>query len=339
VLTYRILMLGSDVKNIIKNLGSALFLTLIACGTVHQFMPPQPLRPNEFRCTLTLSYDSNLFAPFGNWGSSFYWGAGQDINIGFGFQPPVGVSHLTAIKYFNPEKSVYSRLYGSFDDLTLSIDSSPDMEIGASLINHSGTAYHAFSMGMWGFFRESIANSYARTFWAAKAKQLSSLSLGPSLKYEFTNNDFTLSILNYEGMTRKAVEAERHKIENRKRIILPNDDIESLDFDFNTRRIEIIMKNKEKIRITPQMPYPDMLAPDIEKWRLERFNPMGNWGYYFVHTSDGLKLYELDFSAVISDYAGKNDIVLGSFPPRKKDILNMIKWYKHDWSIGLGMKL
>ena len=335
-------MLSINLHPLVKIMNAGWILLSIACGTVHQFMPPQPLKPNEFRSMMTYSFDSNLFARGGSLGFGFYCGAGKNVNMGFGYQPPLGISHLTAVKYFNPQKSTYTQVYGSLNDFYLNFDPSPNFEFGGTVTRHINASYHSLSLGIWGLYKENLIYNFPRfPFWmlALKGGLRKSPAIGPELKYEFTNGDYAMSIQMNKGNTAGVIESERLMLENRPRIVISNDDIASFVFDYNTRRIDINAKNGEKYSITPKNPYIDLIGPDLDLMWLSRFNPKGNWDYYFVRSNSSPQLYELDFSALISDYIGKNDIVLGSFPPRKRDILKMIKWYKHDWSIGLGMTI
>jgi len=335
------IMLSRQSTNLCRFLFMAISLIISACGSVHQFMPPQPLKPNEFRCTLTLSYDSNLFAPLGNWGSSFYWGAGKDINIGLGGPYPTIISHLTAVKYFNPQRQELETISAGigFVPMTLAY-----LKFTAAYSVHKGAGFHTISTGL---IKYSGVNSsiYDTRLTSEHSKPLNNFHprIGTFGGYEFTNGDYAISIMNIPGLTSNVISFERKFLENRERIVLPYDDLSAINFDPRSNRMSIKMNDSTDYRITPYSPYVDKWGPDWDLLRLRRFNPKDSWNYYFVQRNANskyfLRLYELEFNAIWLSYADRQDIVLGSFPARKRDIFKMIKWYKHDWSIGLGMKI
>ncbi len=323
-------------------------LVISSCGTVHQFIPSQPLEPNEFRATLTYSYDSNLFALGGSWGAGVYAGAGKNTNIGFGYQPPIGISHLTAVKYFKPGNSTNWRIHASANDLFFTFDNSPNFEIGAGVTARKGSAYHTISAGLWTFVSDNTAQPLWMFFFDVPRGSFFETPgdgtgfrprLRPFVKYDFSNDDYALSLENYIGLTKGIIRYERWRLESRERIVLPADSIESLKFDTRSKRINIVMRNNTEYKITPQNPYIDLILPDFDKMRLERFNPQDEWGYYFVNSGSGPYLYELDFDSIWLGYTAGQTIVLGTFPARKREIFKLIKWYKHDWSLGAGMRI
>ena len=165
----------------------------------------------------------------------------------------------------------------------------------------------------------------------------------PFFKYDFANGDYAFSLENYIGLTEGIIKYERWRLEERQRIVLEADSIESLKFDSRSKRINIVMRDWSGYKITPKNPYIDLILPDFDKMRLERFNPKDEWDYYFVQTLRGVvidvNLYELDFDSIWLGYAVGEDVVLGTFPPRKREIFKLIKWYKHDWTVGVGMKI
>jgi hypothetical protein len=311
-----------------------------------------PLARNEFRGNIVISYDFNHFTPITSWGANFYWGAGDDYNLGFGYQPPIGISHLTAVKYFISTDSKYENLYASLNGVFLNSDYSPNLEIGASYFIKSGSSIHSFSAGMWILFDNEAAEPFWKMlFLPGSVKARIKLGLHPFIRYEYSYKDFNFSLRNNIGLTNRVVNGDRKYLEQRNAIILPNFDIEYVTFNAVTNGIQIQLKDSTTYRISSNYPQIDRLAPDMRHYRLKRFDIADSLDYYYVislrpdQNSPGNReimessLYELNFDAIWLDYADKKDIVIGSHPELTRKMLSKIHWYKHDWSLGVGVKI
>jgi hypothetical protein len=313
-----------------------------------------PLAPGEFRGSMVISYDLNHFAPFSSFGMNFYWGTGSDYNIGFGYQPPLGISHFTAVKYFNADKSKCENLYASLKGILFNTDYSPNLEVGGSYLIKDRQSVHSISSGLWLLYDDNVTEPIWRIlFWPSGAGVHFKPSLRPFVRYEFSHNDFSLSIRNNIGFTKKAIYWNRKIVEQRGKISLSNLDIAYVTFNAITNAIQIEMKDSTTYRITKNYPQFDAILPkaEIDKYRLKKFTFKDpSLEYYYIVTlkpdskSPGKRrivsseLYELNYDEILADFAAKKDIVIGSYPERTAEILRQIRWYKHDWSIGVGVR-
>jgi hypothetical protein len=327
---------------------------LFSCGSVHQMIPPVPLAPGEFRGSMVISYDLNHFAPFSSFGMNFYWGTSSDYNIGFGYQPPLGISHFTAVKYFNINKTKYENLYASVNGILFNTDYSPNLEVGWSYLIKDNQSFHSISSGLWFLIDDDVTEPLWRMLtWPSTGRIHFNPKIRPFVRYDFSDNDFSLSICNNIGFAKRAVDCMRKRVEQRGNIILRNLDIAYVTFNAITNAIQIEMKDSTTYRITKNYPQLDDIIPKVEinKYRLNKFTPKDpSLGYYYIVTlkpdskSPGKRrivsseLYELNYDDILADFAAKKDIVIGSYPERTAEILRQIRWYKHDWSIGVGVR-
>lgn len=329
------------------------YLILISCGTMHQMIPPQPLPRNEFRGNIVISYDFNNFTPFTSWGANFYWGAGKDCNLGFGYQPPFGISHFTAVKYLNPDKPNHENLYASLNGILLNIDYSPNFELGASFIRRSGRSYHSFSAGLWLLADNDVTEPlWKMLFWRSIGRVRFNPGLHPFIKYEFSHRDLSFSLRNNIGLTNRTVNWERRQLELEDEIALPNADIAFVTVNAVKNELQIKLNNGNSYRVTKNYPWFDAWFPnrELQKYRLNNFSQKDSIDYWYVILSipdsespgysriSKFTLYELNFDSIWLDYADKKDIVIGSHPERTEAILSQIHWYRHDWSMGFGIK-
>ncbi len=329
-------------------------LIAVSCGTVHQMLPPAPLATNEFRGSLVISYDLNRLSPIPSCGLNFYWGAGKDYNLGFGYQPPFGISHVTAVKYLNPRETSSRELFASLNGLLLSMDYSPNLELGGGYLRHEGKSCHRISGGAWIFIDKDAAEPLWRILaWRSTAPAHISPIARPFIRYEYSRDDFELSLRNNAGLTRQVIAWERRKLDERKGIVLPDTDIVYLVFNPLSDKIQIQMKDSTTYKISRTFPLFDAIVrgAEIDKYRLERFTRRDSIGYYYVvkmvpdRRTNGNRiisegnLYELSFDRTWLDYADKKGVVISPFPERTAGILGRINWLVHDWSIAAGTRL
>ena len=317
-------------------------------------IPPAPLVPGEFRGSMIISYDLNHFAPFSSFGMNFYWGAKSDYNFGFGYQPPLGISHFTAVKYINVNKTKYENLYASLNGILFNTDYSPNLEIGASYLIKDRQSFHSISSGLWFLIDDDVTEPLWRMLLLPSTARVHfNPKIRPFLRYDFSHDDFSLSIRNNIGFTKRAINWNRKRVEQRGNIIFHNIDISYVTFNAVTDAIQIEMKDSTTYRITSRYPRFDFLTPEkiLEKYRLDSFTPKDPAiDYYYIVTlkpdkrSPGNRrivnsdLYELSYDDILADFAAKKDIVIGAYPERTMDILRQIHWYKHDWSIAIGAR-
>ncbi len=317
-------------------------------------LPPAPLAPNEFLGSLVVSYDLNRLSPIPSCGLNFYWGAGKDYNLGFGYQPPFGISHVTSVKYFNPGESSSGELFASLNGLLFNMDYSPNLEIGGGYISRQGISYHRVSAGAWVFIDKDVAEPLWRIMaWRSTAPAHFNPIVRPFIRYEYSRKDFELSLRNNPGLTRQVIGWERRKLDQRPAIVLSDTEIVYLVFNPLSDKIQIQMKDSTTYKISRAFPLFDAIArgAEIDKYRLERFTTRDSIGYYYVvkmvpdRHSNGARivtegsLYELSFDKTWLDYADKKGVAISPFPERTESILGRIHWYVHDWSIAVGTRL
>lgn len=325
---------------------STCFLTF-SCGSVHQMMPTGPLRPNEFQSNLVLSCDLNGFAPL-SLSMNFYWGAGNDYNVGFGYEPPVSISHITAVKYLNPDKQHFGNLFASLMSFPLASGYSPDLEVGGGYIVDDGRSVHSISTGLWAGFYENTA----KFAWQSTPRSASENSKfrprpHPFLRYEFAHEDLRLSIRNNAGLTRRVLLSMRRRLDGRKPITIRYSDIQFVELDSTRNESQIALRDESRYTIIRQYPGVDAWGPDLEQMRLRRFNLSDSYDYYRIFLP-GLhpdwkgrlekkpEIHEISLDSLRFDYANKRDIILGPHPERTRRILELVGWHKHHWSIGIG---
>jgi hypothetical protein len=328
-----------------------IFTTVVfsGCSSVFQMPPPDPLPIHGYRSSLILGFNiSRMVLP--SIGANFYWGVGKNCNLGLGFQPPFGISHITAVKYLNSDKLNYENLYASLNGILFNFDNSPNFELGASYLAKSGRSFHSFSAGLWITVDNDATAPLWRILFGHPAPRARFNPVGyPFIKYEFSNRDLSFSIRNEFGLTKHNVKSERRRLDQNEKIVIPNSDIAFVTVGVSDQ-IQIKLNDGTNYRIIRDYPGVDAWFPDMEILLLKRYGSTDSIDYYHVimyqpvsNQSRNLQMekheiYELNFDSIWQDYADKKDIVFGSYPERTKAILNQIHWYKDDWSIAMGVK-
>ncbi|HBC46635.1 MAG TPA: hypothetical protein DCZ43_06285 [candidate division Zixibacteria bacterium] len=324
----------------------------LSCGAVHQFAPPTPLKHNGFQSNIVISYDFNHFTPIPSISMNFYLGLGKNYNFGFGYQPPLGVSHLTLLKYLKKDPNKYGMLNITVYDVfpTLGVVK-PNMEIGGSYIIKDGIRYSLISGGLWVFLNGNDPNAlwwgyFNPTYRPYKIRPY----IRPFFKYNLFYNDFRFGIQNYIGLAKPILSNDLRKTHQARRPIIRYRDIDRIEFNQDKFDMIIIMKDRSTYKIVDTYPYDAWfpLPEDFQKLRLLAYNKAGSGNYYYVMSYDsmgtggkyelhGFDILELNLENIKQAYSNQQDIII-TIDNKEKDraILRKVHWYINDWSIAIG---
>ena len=335
--------------------GSIFFCLVVAitisCGSTHLMMPPHQLRYKEFQANFAVSYDLNRAMRLPNIGFNFYWGAGKDYVIGTAYQPPFGIPHLTAIKYIEENANSDRYLYASLHGLLLTYNYMPKIELGGGLNDWNGSHTHSFSTGIAInfdykplIFYEHLLNS------KPGLPVITWPTFYPFIKYQYSYKDLRLSIQNYIGLTESIATNFRRKREKAEIFKISYADIDSV-FCSQVwyRGYTIKLKDGNGYIISPRSNhYPDEWFPIYIVFE-NRFKMGSETAYYYLIYYQNLDcnessdynlygIYEIDISALLDDYENGKDLIFQNEKANTELIKKQIKWYLHDWSVGLGIQ-
>ncbi len=342
-----------------------LILTLVSfsCGTTHHFMPPQRLDHKDFEAIVSLSYDLNKFHlfPWPDLQMNFYYGIGKDYAVGFGYQPPFFLSHLSGLKYIHKNKSKSDFIYGSCSRL-FTANHSALIEVGANHINRNGRTYHTFSSGLW----IDLNRSWDRATETYRSRPV----IRPFIRYMFSHKDLRAELQNHIGLTRNKLINYRNVLRQFDPLYIPYAIIDTIEWYENWRVSGYLIKTirNHAYMITKEPP----LRSQGQYYRQAMMNAykLGDefYTYYVVRIRVGEKGYdvgsytidwenwpvagpikyveedwhvlggyEIDMDKLLDDYKNKNDIFIENYPRNDTLIYKKVRWYIDDWSFGIGV--
>ncbi len=329
---------------------TALFIATVfcSCSTIHHTIPPRPLDHNEYRSDFLISYDINSVNVVPCFGMNFFWGVGKEYNLGFGYNPPIGVSHLTIAKYLNVERDNSFCVFTSLNSPLLSLNEHPNFEFGGSAIFRSNIDYHSISTGIW----LDIDGEYPLPTYAYPLRFLLRHEVGfrpklaPFIKYQYSQINFRISVHNYVDVTRRNLRFGRMRtLGQSDKFIIDNSNIDSVGYDSSgyPSGYIIFMNRDSNYKLAEYLPY-DFWIGDTDLFMLNRYPVDDSTRPYYLFKgnrpfpSRWYSLYEINIGELISDYENGKDIVIEYNPQNTERIINKIKWYLNDWSVGAGWK-
>lgn len=282
---------------------------------------------------------------------NFYWGVGKTSNLGFGYNPPIGISHLTIATYFNSDNDNSQYVFSSINGLPFSINFHPNIEFGGSFVMRENKTTHSIAAGIWIIKNENNAAQWwaYSTMDETKKDTISVKSkkyYRPFFKYHFFYKDVSVNIQNYTNWTKKFLLFRRNdSLKNSEKIEFKNAEIDSIYCDsLNWFGRYIIAKNNgENYILADIRPY-DLLFPDIDIRNINQYPFDENTRVYFLlieresYPYSRSNMYEVNINQIINDFNSGKDFILQYNPENTKVIIDRIKWYKSDWSIGIGRK-
>jgi hypothetical protein len=317
---------------------------IIACGSVHQMIPPAPLGPGKFRASTALSFDFARFSAAPSFGMNFYWGIGKQYNLGFGYQPLVSIPHFTAAKYFRNKDEYKYMLHSSIYNVTPSEwgYALPNIEIGGSWISSDDNFRNVFSTGLW-FYVDNYQSilPFGNSCSLSKSAQ-NKPHARLFFRYNFLRKGNMAGIQLYPGLTRRALISDMNSVELDPPVLIPYSQIDTIIPDFYAP-YEIIIKlnDNTEYHIYKKFPYFEWsLWPcELTRMHLLKFGAADStkWHLVFINFSDlGMRICNIDLDKIRSKYQNHQDIILGDKIADRQSLLQNIHWYKNDWSVSAG---
>ncbi len=171
-------------------------ILLSGCGTTHYFVPAQPLGEEESAVYVTWHYDlRGLNAPSPIPDFHFYYGAGENANIGLGLAFPVFISHLSAARYWSSDEDFrYAFLHlGQIAGTNMN----PFVEGGFGYSVPDGSTVQQFELGL--AYGNGTGSPLAA--WAMDTKYRGGNRFMPLARYQIAGVDVGASLQYYHGMT------------------------------------------------------------------------------------------------------------------------------------------
>jgi hypothetical protein len=276
---------------------------------------------------------------------NFYWGAGKQYNLGLGYNPPLGVSHATIVKYFNTDKDNSQSLFASINGLPFSLNEHPNFEFGGKLIFNMNNEFHSFAAGTWIAFKGNITPTWVYPLIMSDFEE-SGITPGFFVKYQFSEKNFNISVQNYLGLRRRVIQSYRYTfLGHSEKVIFKNSDIISISYDSTNFPYGYLIQTKEdSFKLSNSLPYVDSWAPARNTRVINRFKiDEGIRAYYLLNDRQlypdyKTSMFEVDIYKLMAEYQNGNDIILQNNPENNAIVLKKIKWYINDWSVGVGWK-
>jgi hypothetical protein len=181
-------------------------LSAVGCGTTHHFLPANPLPRNQSQVSVNWHYDFDgslrgLIVPE----ASFYGGIGGNWNCGIGIQIPFRLTHVSFVKYSSDTVGSDWMGYVSVNQIMLSGNDNPYLEVGAMHIDRVRTYAHEYGAGL------ALGNGLCNPLWTllnskpnGDSKSLSHLRLLPLIRYQVIGRDLGVSYVHYHGKTKRS---------------------------------------------------------------------------------------------------------------------------------------
>jgi len=276
---------------------------------------------------------------------NFYWGAGKQYNLGFGYNPPLGISHATAVKYFNTDKVNSQSLFASVNGLPFSLNEHPNFEFGGNLIIKQNNEFHSFAAGAWIAFKGNITPTWVYPMIMSDFEE-SGITPGLFVKYHFFKKKLKISIQNYLGKRRRVIQYFRDtNLGHSGKVIFRNRDIISISYDSTNFPYGYLIQTKDdSFKLSNSLPYVDSWAPALVTRVIDRFKiDEGTRAYYLLNDRQlypdyETSMYEVDIDKLIMEYQNGDDIILRNDLENTAIVLKRIRWYLNDWSVGIGWK-
>ena len=160
-----------------------------------------------------------------------------------------------------------------------------------------------------------------------------------------------MSLQNYWGLTERTVAKFRHELEEVRTLTIHHDEIYSLYSNLCWYGgLTIKLNNGSGYLISSFNDlYPDAWWPAGILF-VNRFRVNKETQYYRLYYNENLAneshldykscgLYEINISDLLDDYKNGRDLIFENKKENTEIIKKQIKWYLHDWSIGLGGKM
>ena len=190
------------------NASRVLYITILilvtilinSCGTTHHFLPPRPLENGEREISVTWyndfdNYQLQAIIPDLN----IWYGVDNRNTVGFGYQFPYHLSHVSYAKYSNVEDNSNSNLFVHLNQ-PYGLNNNPYIEIGGTYSKKTDYFWFSTSAGL------SYGNSAMTQAGLFTLKELKDPYKGgaknkfmPLIKLQLGGQDYALSYNHYFG--------------------------------------------------------------------------------------------------------------------------------------------
>ncbi len=314
---------------------------LFSCGTIHHTIPPKPLGLHERRIDFVLSSDLHLLDIVPNFAVNFYWGVGKNTNIGIGYSPPAGISHVSIAKYLDTDGPYSNSIFASLNGVLLSTNThNTKLDLGISAHKKYQDKYHTISIGYWFFLNHKYPVIFQSITDDWIANDEPEIYKNPFFKYQHWRKYFGITVQNYCGLTSAFSQALcKKKQSDGRKIVIKNAEIDSSNFHEKRSDLYLLiyLKDGSGYELNNDLGIDaDDRFHGSEMTGVNRYVPITyvrkmSRNYNRENYYGG---YALDINQIYEDIKSGKDIVLEYDPARIAKHTQKLKWHEYDWSIG-----
>ena len=177
-----------------------LLSVFIGCGTAHHFVPHRPLENGEWQVSTYLHVDiGQPSLKFGFGEVSAWYGQSNNVNLGFGLNSPLGISHLSFAKYWNTKGPDYLSMSGHINQIT-GLNNNPYLELMLGYSFDHGKVRQTLSAGVaYGHGNNILGGAVGLQEGNGKRPGGAKNRLMRVFKYQIASNDIAFSFAHYHG--------------------------------------------------------------------------------------------------------------------------------------------